>query len=170
MLIINIRNVLTRNEQPHFVQQWDVAHLFAGRKDVEEVGVLDVELQARATKEDAFEVNGSLRLELKMACSRCLTFSPHQMTIPFHEVFVQSDDELDEADDFVHAVTADKLDLTPYVEESIVLALPYVPLCSENCRGLCQVCGTNRNEINCECKVDIIDPRLAALADLLKEQ
>jgi len=43
--------------------------------------------------------------------------------------------------------------------------MPYIPLCKESCLGLCVTCGVNLNEETCNCKKEIIDPRLADLAD-----
>ena len=42
-------------------------------------------------------------------------------------------------------------------------------LCSEDCKGLCAVCGKNLNEGPCDCKPEP-DPRLAVLAQLLKDK
>ncbi|HEV8596474.1 MAG TPA: DUF177 domain-containing protein, partial [Candidatus Dormibacteraeota bacterium] len=39
-------------------------------------------------------------------------------------------------------------------------------LCREDCRGLCPVCGGNRNLVTCACPERAADPRLAALKDL----
>lgn len=46
------------------------------------------------------------------------------------------------------------LDLTNAIRESIILALPTYPRCSESCKGLCAVCGADLNESRCNCKVD----------------
>jgi uncharacterized protein len=63
----------------------------------------------------------------------------------------------------------ESIDLGHVVLEQFVLALPMKPLCQDECRGLCPVCGANRNREACECKQEWIDPRLAALADLKKQ-
>lgn len=47
--------------------------------------------------------------------------------------------------------------------EEFSLALPIKPLCSEECRGLCPVCGNNLNVQQCSCPTEKGDPRLAAL-------
>ncbi len=51
--------------------------------------------------------------------------------------------------------------------EEFSLALPVKPLCREACRGLCPVCGVNRNAESCSCAREEGDPRLAALQGLL---
>ncbi len=61
------------------------------------------------------------------------------------------------------------LDVTEAVRQQLLLALPMVPVCRPDCRGLCPQCGTNLNERECGCaKGDAIDPRLAPLLKLKK--
>ena len=59
-----------------------------------------------------------------------------------------------------------RIDLEPLVRDQVVLAFPVQPLCRENCAGLCQVCGGNRNEQPCACPVDAGDSRFAVLKRL----
>ena len=114
-------------------------------------------------------MQGKLTLDVEMICSRCLGAIQKTLFMPFHEVFTQKSelmpkDERDERDE-IHLVSEDKIELMPYVEETVSIALPYIPLCSETCKGLCPTCGQNRNEQSCACKQDKLDPRLAGLAD-----
>ena len=60
----------------------------------------------------------------------------------------------------------DELNLARLVESETALALPMKPLCREDCRGLCPVCGGNRNFDACACSERAPDPRLSALRDL----
>ena len=54
-----------------------------------------------------------------------------------------------------------------FVEEFLILALPYTVTCSTQCKGLCSVCGQNLNTAMCECIVqEPIDSRFAALKDI----
>lgn len=60
------------------------------------------------------------------------------------------------------------IDLEPLVREYILLASPIGPLCRPDCKGLCPVCGENRNDTDCGHEPDVGDPRLSQLKDLLK--
>ncbi len=60
-----------------------------------------------------------------------------------------------------------QLPLDALVEEDLLLDQPSKRLCREDCRGLCQQCGQNLNEGSCDCRQDTVDPRLAALKQLL---
>lgn len=58
------------------------------------------------------------------------------------------------------------IDLDPIVREQLLLALPMFTVCTDDCKGLCTVCGQNLNEKACGCDTKPIDPRLAALKDI----
>jgi uncharacterized protein len=57
------------------------------------------------------------------------------------------------------------IDLGEVVREQLYLALPMKPLCQQDCKGLCPVCGANRNRETCACQNEWVDPRMAALAE-----
>jgi uncharacterized protein len=64
----------------------------------------------------------------------------------------------------------DQLDLALLARDAVVLELPQVPLCREDCQGLCPYCGANRNEIDCGHDLVPTDPRWAALDALRTEE
>jgi DUF177 domain-containing protein len=60
----------------------------------------------------------------------------------------------------------DLLDVGEVLRSETDLALPMKPLCRADCRGLCPVCGGNRNATECRCETRGTDPRLAPLEAL----
>ena len=66
-------------------------------------------------------------------------------------------------------IVDDWIDLEPLVRDALVLALPLVPLCSEDCRGLCSGCGMKWAELEPGHGHETIDPRWAALVQRLEE-
>ena len=58
------------------------------------------------------------------------------------------------------------LDISEAVRQAIVLTTPISPRCGEDCRGLCPICGVNRNEQQCSCEQPV-DRRWTALGQLL---
>ncbi len=74
----------------------------------------------------------------------------------------------DEDNDLFILVDDMRLNLDELIREDIYLSLPSRFLCSENCKGLCPVCGADLNEEKCNCKAPP-DPRLEALRKLLDE-
>jgi uncharacterized protein len=49
----------------------------------------------------------------------------------------------------------------------VIVSTPMRVLCRYDCEGICPTCGKNLNEGMCDCEVDDIDPRMAALRTLL---
>lgn len=74
----------------------------------------------------------------------------------------------DEDNDLFILVEDMRLNLDELVREDIILSMPARFLCSENCKGLCPICGADLNEGECNCKAPA-DPRLEALRRLLDE-
>lgn len=62
----------------------------------------------------------------------------------------------------------DEVDLSLPAWETLMLELPMQPVCKPACRGLCPVCGVDRNQHDCGCRVEEVDPRLQALKGLLE--
>jgi uncharacterized protein len=60
----------------------------------------------------------------------------------------------------------DFADLTPQMREDIILEVPQRALCQPSCKGLCPVCGKDRNKAVCGCKVSHEDLRWHALDQL----
>ena len=48
---------------------------------------------------------------------------------------------LPDEDDEVSKLEDDLLDLEPLLRDAVVLALPFQPLCEDDCPGLCVECG-----------------------------
>ncbi len=167
-MIISFRE-LAKAGSARYHERIDIGGLIKGRRDIVQSGPLQVELTAEY-KAGAVHVQGMLSVELELVCSRCLGQFRQTLNIPVREMFVQkTEGEEPDEDDEVHPVSEDKFDLKPYIEEIVFLELPYIPLCDEACKGLCSVCGKNRNEEQCGCSQERIDPRLAGLADFFKK-
>jgi uncharacterized protein len=58
------------------------------------------------------------------------------------------------------------MELEDILREQVLLALPMQRVCSENCKGICPVCGQNRNEAACDCKVQSGAAHWHALRDI----
>jgi len=57
--------------------------------------------------------------------------------------------------------SSEEIDLAPLIAEQVMLALPTRSLCSEDCRGLCGMCGAHLNSEACHCPDIGGDPRMA---------
>jgi len=117
-------------------------------------------------------VQGRIKSRVPLTCSRCV--EPFSMTV---EAVTDArfaprspgrgeELELSPEDLEVDFYAEDLLDLDRLIETETMLRLPMKPLCQENCRGLCPVCGGNRNQRPCACRVKFPDPRLEVLKSL----
>jgi uncharacterized protein len=119
------------------------------------------------------DVEGRISGEVEAECTRCLQGVTHKIDTAFKAAFVTEENYTSEkeaelrSDDLdVSIYDGEKIDLTDLVREQILLDLPTQILCREDCRGLCQKCGANLNEVNCNCEENEVDPRWAALKNL----
>ena len=113
-----------------------------------------------------------------MGCSRCIEAMKVQVNekitvtyLPKSEVPDQEnldeDDLVFTGDDVdLYPYENDEIDLEPLIREQTILSIPFAPLCTENCKGLCTICGNNLNQKECGCDRAVVDPRLAALKNL----
>ncbi|MFC4076434.1 YceD family protein [Salinithrix halophila] len=119
-----------------------------------------------------YQVQGRQESKGQFRCSRCLTSFERPLTMDWFELFTTDEDrarESEEEDQEIRLAAVDRpTDLTPYIRESLLLNLPFAPVCQEDCKGLCPTCGTNWNYETCQCDNRVVDPRLAKLEELLK--
>jgi uncharacterized protein len=101
-------------------------------------------------------------------CVRCLQGIPLPLDIEFTELYAFSADS--STDSELILPESGQIDLRPLVREEMLLAVPINPLCDPECKGLCPICGENRNETECDHDIEVIDPRLSVLKSLLNEE
>lgn len=116
-------------------------------------------------------VEGVVDATVPQTCGRCLEPFPVGVRAPIDLRFVPRPplgDTIElSSDDFeTDFYAGDQLDLGAVVQTETTLALPMKPLCRPECRGLCPVCGGNRNVAACACPARAGDPRFAALKSL----
>jgi uncharacterized protein len=126
-------------------------------------------------RKDSLKVRltGGLRATLECDCGRCLDPFEVPVDTTFDLLFLPAsvntgpdDQEVADDDLGVSFYTDDVIDLRQLVREQCYLALPMKPLCREDCKGLCPVCGINRNREACSCDTAWVDPRFDALRKL----
>jgi uncharacterized protein len=76
----------------------------------------------------------------------------------------------DEDNYFVVDPSSGFLQIDNMVRESILLTLPLKPLCREDCKGLCPICGIDLNKSVCSCVKRETDPRWEKLKGLLDKK
>ena len=104
----------------------------------------------------------------ELLCDRCAKEFSKVVDVPFEACVVEQLDNEDDEDYFI-VCESDELDIEELAVTMFILGFESKNLCSEDCKGLCHICGTNLNEQMCNCKKESIDPRLEILAQLLDD-
>lgn len=116
-------------------------------------------------------VTGTASAELNGECVRCLEPIEDTILARFQELFVYADQDHDlDEDDEVSRLEDDLLDLEPLLRDAVVLALPFRPLCGDDCPGLCIECGARLADDPDHAHDAAIDPRWAGLAELKNDE
>ena len=115
---------------------------------------LDVWVTGTFTREGD-EILAKLRASADemLPCSRCLTETAHHYRLTYEEV----------VDDI------ESLDLAEIMRQELTVAAPSQVLCKRDCKGLCPICGEDRNLVECDCQRTECDPRLSRLKQLFEE-
>ena len=143
--------------------------------DAENVRLVDeVAFRADVARNEAgVSLKGTIGLKVELDCTRCLNAVPHTTDISFDVNYVSPEQFAAEKEHEIQAVDletdvleGDRIDVREIVREQILLDLPEQVFCKPDCKGLCPICGADRNLINCSCEEAEIDPRWAALKNL----
>ncbi|OPX44242.1 hypothetical protein CLHUN_17960 [Ruminiclostridium hungatei] len=112
------------------------------------------------------KLSGDLHFEFNANCLRCLKQVDTVSDIQVEENFV----EVSKSDDVdAYTFEGNVVDIDKPLIDNIILALPMKTICSDDCKGLCRVCGTDLNLKNCNCdEREIVDPRMEILKDYFK--
>jgi uncharacterized protein len=119
-------------------------------------------------------VTGIFTTKVQVDCDRCLqpvelpVESDFRVELITPEVYENTPTaELDDTDLDLSVFDGEAVDIDELVREQLLLALPLRILCRESCKGLCPVCGSDRNGEACQCKTAEIDPRWGALREFV---
>lgn len=142
-------------------------------------------VDARLDKiERRVRVDAHGKAELTVPCGRCLAPVAVDLPLDFELTLVPEDEygaepqgereehggrvagsfDAEQAEEDVYSGKV--IDLDPLIREQLVLSLPAYPVCREDCKGLCPVCGGNLNERECGCDRHVPDPRWAGLKNI----
>jgi uncharacterized protein len=120
--------------------------------------------------ENEIRIEGHLNTTLEAACDRCLgpveirvnrdldLFYRPTSTIAREEEIEIPTDELE-----VGFYSGEGIELADVLSEQVILSVPMKVICGPGCRGLCPICGVNRNTEGCHCPAPAIDSPFSPL-------
>lgn len=121
---------------------------------------------------DNFYCKGEVLTRATLFCSRCLVsfatklVSKVDFTVCSEREQAGQEGVIDDEDYALVRWNDLRADVSEIARQAIGLGIELMPLCNEDCLGLCPKCGTNRNKKQCDCNDEIIDERWSALKDL----
>jgi uncharacterized protein len=168
-----------------FAEAWQPGEIDFSDAGVLQAGPLKAEGVAELLPHSGEEVrvHGKVDTTLETECDRCLGRATFPVAAQFDLFYkpVEADataDEIaiDEGEAEMGFYELPGLVLEDILREQLLLQLPMQRICSEGCKGICPVCGANRNESVCGCDASRgqvvaggltqLDERWKALRDL----
>jgi len=169
-------------KKPVDLSEEEPAQHYLSLTEVEESGECTFTEPVRTRLSAAWEyghvrVTGTVGTSLRLTCSRCLTEYELPVSSNFTIFYTEakgeeSEEELELSNEDLISATysGDEIDLEPEIVEQVMLEVPYKPLCSEECRGLCTECGADLNAGECGCDRGGINLKMAALKKIKIEK
>jgi uncharacterized protein len=117
-------------------------------------------------------ISGKLDTTLRLQCVRCLKEFSYPLStnfeltlFPLKEAPAEEETELGSEEMEASFFEGGEIHLSEIACEQIFLEIPYQPLCSEDCKGLCPTCGQDLNLSSCGCAGEEVT---SAFSDLKK--
>jgi uncharacterized protein len=143
--------------------------------DIKVISPLNGHVRMRRTNQGLL-VDGWVELTLELSCNRCLKELEQPVHVNFEEQFYPTVDVVSglplapfDEDEIFPIDDHHQVDLTEAIRQNLLLDLPMVTLCQEDCKGLCPQCGQDLNLGPCECEPEV-DARLSVLKTLLQNE
>ena len=164
-MVVDLKHIFVKDISPLPLKYaLDLSHIdymgeYPLKKPVEIAGEI-------TNKASLVRLEAEITFEFDASCDRCGTRTAKKHTLKVSKSLATSIEG--EESDTIITVPDMKLDLDELIYTETVTNLPMKLLCDEICKGKCPKCGKNLNEGECGCPKKELDPRLSALADLLK--
>lgn len=121
---------------------------------------------------DEIRVKGHLSVSMETECDRCLEPAACRVDGDFEFEYRPVADgygeetAIDPTEAEMGFYEGGGVELNDVLREYVLLSLPMQRLCRPDCKGMCPVCGKNRNLIECQCQQESADDRWEALKSI----
>jgi uncharacterized protein len=133
---------------------------------------LQSEVKIRKTGRSVL-ITGKVQTTLRLECARCLK----EFSYPLSSIFeltlhplkeAPSEEEIELGSEELESsfFKGEEIHLSEVACEQIFLEIPYQPICREDCKGLCPICGKDLNLSSCECVKEDLSSGFSALQKL----
>lgn len=169
---INVHTLLhLKGKKLPLEQNYELLQLEERNKQILQVGPVKFEGFGEMSA-GIFSVKGNVTGSCILACSRCLAEMEHSFNQDFEERFnIDSNISVLDEDEDIHQIEGNQIDLLPFIEDEVLVSLPYIPLCpTDDCKSDLPKEGKNWNLITDKTSESKIDPRLADLAKFFENK
>ena len=170
-MIINMSEVLT---EPHKTIDEcikpDLKEFKKGKDKYPITNMDPLHIRIEYVGEKKLFITGETKLTVIIPCDRCLEDVETELDLSFEKNVnlnlecIEGDEESDEA----NYIDGYNLDVDELLYNEILIGWPTKVLCSEDCKGICSVCGQNLNKGSCNCEDTSLDPRMSVIRDVFK--
>ena len=172
-MLIDLSKVLSEPHRPiHEVVPCSLEDIRSRMGKFPVISKEDVTVDVKYLQKRQLEISGSTSLTLEIPCDRCLEPVVTKLDLDFVKKvdLNQSEDNDMFSDEFDESNYIDgyALDVDKLVYNEVLIGWPTKILCSEDCKGICNVCGQNLNLGTCDCEDTSLDPRMSVIRDLFK--
>ena len=125
-------------------------------------------------KGDAYYLNGKYEIDVQAECDVCLQQVTIHLDNDFDLSLFTAEDRIEPDRDIEISVQEPNIDyyegqkihITQYFEDQLLLDMPITIRCREDCKGICPTCGVNRNTESCQCRDETVNSPFSILKDL----
>ncbi len=138
----------------------------------------NVNVSFRAYRIDVNDVSikESINGDITLICTNCLEKYQQHIELKNETIFTKNkaytggEVTITESELDVQYLEEEVIDLKEEAIKTIDLYIPMSHTCKDECKGICPVCGVNKNLTPCNCKIEKVDPRLQKLKEFLNKE
>ena len=170
-MILNLSDVLS--EQHKAIHESVPIEMTCFKSEMGDYAITEktpLELSVEYAGDRKLEVTGKAEITSVAPCDRCLEDVEVKVTLDFKHKIDTESDAYDQSEDLDENTYIDgySLDVEQLVCNELLVGWPTKILCSEDCKGICNVCGQNLNKGTCNCEDTGLDPRMSVIRDVFK--
>ncbi|MCQ2507799.1 MAG: DUF177 domain-containing protein [Dorea sp.] len=170
-MLLNLSDVLSEQHKRITASvPIEMTHFKLGRNQYKLTQKSDLDIKIVYAGNKQLEIYGQADLVACIPCDRCLERVEVMIPLDFYKKITTDTDTLVQDDDLdeTNFIDGYNLDVEQLVFNELLVGWPTKILCSEDCKGICNVCGQNLNQGTCSCEDTGLDPRMSVIRDVFK--
>ncbi len=160
-MLIDLSELLSHEDKEiRLSYSLEMEEFTAGKMTYPVSAIKPIELLFKGLGKKKILIESDMNIMLNIPCDRCLEEVEVELNIKTSKETDLDDRNVDE-DEKEEYLSGTSFDVEKFVYGEILVNLPMKTVCSEDCKGFCNRCGTNLNHGECGCDTTELDPRMA---------